>query len=186
MVPAEVAAPFVDVSALAAVAAVEPGVEDRTLETGADDMTLDTGVEDMTVETGFEDVTVESAFAGVRTVWDEAGVTAVPATGAVWLALVVVVVAVFATGAGVAVVVFATGAGVAVLAEAGWAATFFAGTGFTGTVAVCAPAVKHAIRVIAPTATAKWLIGCVRFKRIIALLLLEMSGGTRGPRLAGL
>jgi hypothetical protein len=177
----------VDVSALAAVAAVEPGVEDRMLETGADDMTL---------ETGFEDVAVESAFAGVRTVWDETGVTAVPATGAVWLVLVVVVavfatgagvvVAVFATGAGVAVVVFATGAGVAVFAEAGWAATFFAGTGFTGTVVVCAPAVKHAIRVIAPTATAKWFIGCVRFKRVIALLLLEMSGDTRGPRLAGL
>ncbi|MGA9965813.1 MAG: hypothetical protein WBQ10_11485 [Terriglobales bacterium] len=32
-----------DVNALAAVAAVEPGVEDRTLETGADDMTLETG-----------------------------------------------------------------------------------------------------------------------------------------------
>jgi uncharacterized membrane protein len=166
----------VDVSALAAVAAVEPGVEDRMLETGADDMTL---------ETGFEDVAVESAFAGVRTVWDEAGDTAVPATGAVWLVLVVVV-AVFATGAGVAVVVFATGAGVAVFVEAGWAATFFAGTGFTGTVVVCAPAVKHAIRVIAPTATAKWFIDCVRFKRVIALLLLEMSGDTRGPRLAGL
>ncbi|HSZ02531.1 MAG TPA: hypothetical protein VK788_23750 [Terriglobales bacterium] len=164
-VPAEVAAPFVDVSALAAVAAVEPGVEDRTLETGAADITLDTGAEDMTLETGFEDVTVESAFAGVRTVWDEAGVTAVPATGAVWLVLVVVV---------------------AVFAEAGWAATFFAGTGFTGTGVVCAPAVKHAIRVIAPTATAKWFIGCVGFKRVIALLLLEMSGGTRGPRLAGL
>ena len=173
-VPAEVAAPFVDVRALAAVAAVEPGVEDRTLETGADDITLDTGAEDMTLETGFEDVTVESAFAGVRTVWDEAGVTAVPATGAVWLVLVVVVA------------VFATGAGVAVFAEAGWAATFFAGTGFTGTGVVCAPAVKHAIRVIAPTATAKWFIGCVGFKRVIALLLLEMSGGTRGPRLAGL
>jgi hypothetical protein len=150
-VPVELAAPFVDVSAFAAVA---PGVEERTLETGADDMTPDTGAEDMTVETGFEDVTVESAFAGVRTVWDEAGVTAVPVTGAVWLVLVVVV-AVFATGVGVAVVVFATGAGVAVFAEAGWAATFFAGTGFTGTVVVCAPTVKHAIRVIAPTATAK-------------------------------
>jgi hypothetical protein len=174
----------VDVSALAAVAAVEPGVEDRTLETGADDMTLDTGVDDITVETGFEDVTVESAFAGVRTVWDEAGVTAVPATGAVWLVLVVVV-AVFATGAGVAVVVFATGAGVAVFAEAGWAATFFAGTGFTGGVVVCAPAVKHAIRVIAPT-TAKWFIGCLRSKRVIALLLLEMSGGTRRPKLAAI
>jgi hypothetical protein len=183
-VPAELAAPFVDVSALAAVAAVEPGVEDRTLETGADDMTLDTGVDDITVETGFEDVTVESAFAGVRTVWDEAGVTAVPATGAVWLVLVVVV-AVFATGAGVAVVVFATGAGVAVFAEAGWAATFFAGTGFTGGVVVCAPAVKHAIRVIAPT-TAKWFIGCLRSKRVIALLLLEMSGGTRRPKLAAI
>ena len=111
-VPTELAAPFVDVSAFAAVAAVEPGVEDRMLETGADDMTLETGAEDMTVEMGFEDVTVESAFAGVRTVWDEAGDTAVPATGAVWLVLVVVVA------------VFATGAGVAVFAEAGWAAIF--------------------------------------------------------------
>jgi hypothetical protein len=154
---AELAAPFGDVSALAAVAAVEPGVEDRTLETGAEDMTLETGAEDMTLETGLDDVTVESAFAGVRTVCDEAGDTPVPATGAVWLVLAVVV-AVFATGAGVAVVVFATGAGVDVFAEAGWAATFFAGTGFTGTVVVCAPAGKHAIRVIAPTATAKWFM----------------------------
>jgi hypothetical protein len=137
-----------------------------TLETGVDDMMLGTGVDDKAFDTGLE---------GVRTVWEEAGVTAVPATGAVWLVLVVVAAAVFATGAGVAV-----------FAEAGWAATFFAGTGFTGAVVVCAPAVKHAVRVIAPTATAKWFIGCVRFKRVIALLLLEMSGGTRGPRLAGL
>jgi hypothetical protein len=174
-------APFVCVKLFTALAGVtlERGVDDKTFETGADDITPETGADDMTLETGVDDRTLETGFAGVRTVWDDAGVTAVAADCACGIA-VVVVVAVFATGAAVVVVdvgvaAFVAGTALVVFAAGGGAVTFFAGAVFfAGTVVVvCAPAAKQNERVIATVIRAITTRGCLRLKRLIGYSFLR-------------
>lgn len=158
-------------------AAVERGVADRTFETGADDITLETGADDMTLETGVDDKTLDTGFAGVRTVWDDAGVTALAADCDCGIA-VVVVVAVFATGTVLVVVVvvaaFVAGAGVVAFAAGGGVVTFFAGVVFfAGTAVVWAPAAKQNERVIATVTKAITFRGCLRLKRLIGYSFLR-------------